>query len=200
MRFYLIFLILLLTLFSSAEACNTLGECKYNTAQKVYFYVVDGTDGITPETGISYADVTIGYTKDDNTTGTMTLSADDCSTLTDGDWCEIDSTNQKGFYYFYEGTTATFNGKGNFVYVYSGSGHKTQAYGFIIKTETGDEESDTLAAIETDTGTDGVVVSFGALGDIADSVSDELTSGHTTSGSLGKTISDTLNKVKRIRR
>ena len=119
---------------TNIEACDTSGECSYNVAQKVYFYVVD-TDGITPETGVSYTAVTIGFTKDDNTTSTIALAADDCATLTDGDWCEIDATNQPGLYYVYEGTTATFNDIGNFTTVYSATGHKTQPYGYVINAE-----------------------------------------------------------------
>lgn len=131
------------------EACNTGQECKYNSAQWLHFMVVD-SDGITPETGVSYTAVTIDYVKEDGTESTVSLAADcaaPCSSPTDGDWTEVGN----GVYRAYEGTTATFDGKGNFTYVYSATGHKTQPYGMVIKTELGDEESDTLAAVETDT-------------------------------------------------
>jgi hypothetical protein len=133
MKWFTSLIISIMVLTGTALACSPVGECKYNTGQRLWFYVVDGTDLKTPETGIVYTGVTsIGYTKEDGSTGTVTLAATDCVTLTDGDWCEIDSTNQPGLYYAYEGTTTAFNTKGGFTYVYTGTGHKSQAYAMKV--------------------------------------------------------------------
>ena len=130
---WLVSIIALLVINGTSYACSPIGECRYNTGQRVWFYVVDGTDLKTPETGVGYADITsIGFIKEDASTGTFTLSADDCVTLTDGDWCEVDSTNSPGVYYFYEGTTTTFNTKGGFTYTYTAAGHKSQPYAMKV--------------------------------------------------------------------
>ena len=139
-------LILAIVLSCSSVYADTY-EAKYNTAQYLPVIMLDSIDG-SAETGVVYTDVTIYYKEGiAGTVTAFTLLATDCATPTSGDWCEDDATNIPGSYRFYVPATV-LDTKGKVFYNVKGSGFRPY-YGLIsIKTETSDEESDTIQKID----------------------------------------------------
>jgi len=174
-----------------------LQDLKYNTAQWVYFKIVDGTDGITAKTGVTYnqAGIAVGYEKSDLTTATFTLSANAC-TATAGNWCEVSATTQEGVYRLYVASTV-FDQKGVFNYTYEATGHKKQSYQTAVRTYLAYEESDkfpssgtipnTTTVMTANPGSGGITTSSfasGAIDNAAFNVTENL---NTTIGAGGIT-------------
>ena len=143
--------VLLLYLFLASPVYGATFEAKYNTTQWLPVVVLDSTDE-SPETAVVYTAVALWYKEGRTGTWTQqTLGATSC-TATAGYWCEEDGTNVPGSYRVYVANTV-LDTKGDFYYIVKGTGFKTYWGWLKVKTETGDEESDTLAAILTDTST-----------------------------------------------
>ena len=133
-------------------------EAKYNTAQWLPVVVLDGVDGITPETGVVYTGVTFWYKEGLNGTWTqLTLALTSC-TATSGYWCEESATNAPGSYRVYVPATVT-DTKGKLFYIVKGTGYKTYWGQLSVTANTAAE--DPIADILIDTGTSGVLISDG---------------------------------------
>lgn len=145
-------------------------QIKQSTAQAyVLVYLVDATDGYTPETGVTSP--TIYLSKNGGTPAVPHL----------GTWAELNSTNMPGWYSVALSATDlnTVGLLGIDVYK-SGTSRHFACVVDVVTTLAADVKADT-ADILADTGTDGVKVAASEI----DKVWDEAIAGHLSSGSVG---------------
>lgn len=147
----------------------------------VFVYLVDATDGYTPElsstvlAGGTYP--TCCLCKNGGTPAALTLSSDNFAAL--------DDTNLPGWYKLSLSSSNTNTVGPLAIDVYrSGVTRHFPCVVYVSAALMDDVKTDT-AAILDDTGTTGVVVPTGTINALADQVWDEVLSGHLTTGSTG---------------
>ena len=148
-------------------------QVKVNTSANLYVYLVDATDGYTPETGVTSPTVYISL--NGGAAHTPTMSA----------WVEISSTNMPGWYLLTIGSAEITSTGIMAVDVYKSGVSRHFATVFQITGATIDDVRTDTATIVADTHTSGVKVASSEKDDIVDKVWDEAISGHLTSGSTG---------------
>jgi len=154
-------------------------QIKQGTTAFVYVYMVDSTDGYTPETGV--VSPTIYITKNG---GTPALPSN-------GAWSELSAANMPGLYKVAFNTIDTDTvGPLAIDVVKAGVSRHFVAACYISAALTDDVKTDT-ADILTDTGTAGVLLAATAnSAALVDAVWDEPTAGHTGAGTTGKALTD----------
>jgi hypothetical protein len=152
---------------------------KQSTARNVSILMVDSSDHITGKTGLS-AGLTIYATKDAGTPATIT------PTVT-----ELDATNVKGLYNLALTTTHT-NTLGELQLHITGSGaDPTDVTHQVVTALPGEWPSASDIATAVWAAGTRTLTGFGTLvSDIVAAVWNEALSGHTTSGTAGKALSD----------
>lgn len=150
---------------------------KQGTSAPIYVYLVDLTDGYTPETGITAPVVYLA--KNGGTPAVPSSLA----------WAELDSTNMPGWYKITLSATDTDTpGPLGFDVFKTGVARRFAGVAQVYSYSQSDIYA-LLSLVYTDTHTNGVLVATAARALIADDVWDELLSGHTVTGSAGKQLS-----------
>ncbi len=152
-------------------------ELKQSTAsQVVYVYLVDATDGYSPETGVTSP--TVYLSKNGGAEAVPESLA----------WAEIDATNCPGLYTVTLSAVDTNTVGPLAMDVFKTAVSRHFATVMQVKASTTDEIKTDTAAILLDTGTDGVVIPSATLASLVDLIWDELTSLHQTAGTTGKAL------------
>ncbi len=156
-------------------------EVKQNTATVVYVYMVDATDGYTPELEATIIPSGVYPTCYISKAG----GAATALTLNSGNFAVISDANMPGWYKLTLSASEvdTLGPLGIDVYKSGVSRHFATVVN-VVANLAADIKSDT-AAILDDTGTSGVVVPTATLNTIADKVWDEAIAGHLATGSTG---------------
>lgn len=150
---------------------------KQGTSVPVFVYLVDLTDGYTPETGVTSPVVYL--TKNGGTPAVPSALA----------WAELDSTNMPGWYKITLSATDTDTpGPLGFDVFKTGVARRFAGVAQVYSYSQSDIYT-LLSSVYTDTHTSGVLVATAARALIADDTWDELLSGHTIIGSAGKQLS-----------
>ena len=150
---------------------------KQGTSAIIYAYMVDLTDGYTPETGITAPVVYL--TKNGGAPAVPSALA----------WAELDSTNMPGWYKITTSVTDTDTpGPLGYDVFKTGVARRFAGVALIYSYSQSDIYA-LLNLVYTDTHTSGVLVATAARAAIADDVWDELLAGHAITGSAGKQLS-----------
>ena len=150
---------------------------KQGTSVPIYVYLVDLTDGYTPETGI--AAPVVYLTKNGGAPAVPSALA----------WAELDATNMPGWYKITTSATDTDTpGPLGYDVLQTGVARRFAGVAQVYSYSQSDIYA-LLSLVYTDTHTSGVLVATAARALIADDVWDELLSGHAVTGSAGKQLS-----------
>ena len=150
---------------------------KQGTSAIIYAYMVDLTDGYTPETGITAPVVYL--TKNGGAPAVPSALA----------WAELDATNMPGWYKITTSVTDTDTpGPLGYDVFKTGVARRFAGVALIYSYSQSDIYA-LLNLVYTDTHTSGVLVATAARAAIADDVWDELLAGHAITGSAGKQLS-----------